>query len=328
VRTEARFPEVPPGRGHYESFYLKAAPPEGGRAIWIRHTFHRQPGAEATGAVWVTWFDRERARPVALKRQFPAAELSVPSGSYFRVDGAEIGPGRASGVAETVDSSARWDLSWTDHAEPLRHLPADWMYRTPLPRTKPLSPHPATTVDGEVEIDGEVTRLDGWNGMVGQNWGAEHAATWIWIHASGIGGVAGDYIDIAAGRVRIGPVLTPWVANGGLVLGGEMHRLGGLGAVRSTRIEAEPTSCRFVLPGEGIRIEGTVGAPAERFVGWLYADPGGGTHNSLNCSISDLAVTVDRGGDGERISVEGSAAYEHGTGDTSHGVPIEPYPDG
>jgi hypothetical protein len=328
VRTAARFPEVPPERGHYESFYLKAVPPEGGRAIWIRQTFHRRPGAEPTGAIWVTWFDRDRARPLALKRQFGGGELSTPEGAYLRIDGAEIGPARARGEVETADASARWDLRWSDDAEPLRHLPAEWMYRAPLPRTKLLSPHPATTVTGEAEVGGELVAIDGWRGMVGHNWGAEHAATWTWIHAAGLAGAPGDHLDVGAGRVRIGPVLSPWVANGRLVLGGRSHRLGGLGAVRSTRIEAEPTRCRFVLPGDGVRVEGTVGAPAERFVGWLYSDPGGAAHNSLNCSISDLAITVDRGGSRERIEVDAGAAYEFGTGDTSHGIPIEPYPDG
>lgn len=328
MRTAARFPAVPRDRGHYESFYLKAAAPEGGRAIWIRHTFHRRPGEPATGAVWVTRFDARRGRPRAMKHQVAERDVSVPDGSYVRVDGAEVGPGFARGALELAEASASWDLRFADRQESLRHLPAEWMYRAPLPRTKLLSPHPAALFEGQVTVDGETIAIDGWPGMVGHNWGAEHAATWIWIHAAGIGADGSGYVDIGAGRVRIGPLLTPWVANGRLALDGESHRLGGLAAVRATRIEAEPTSCRFALRGEGARVEGSVGAPAERFVGWLYADPGGGAHNSLNCSISDLRLTVDRGGRTERVEVEAAAAYEHGTTDTGHGIPIEPYPDG
>ena len=328
MRTAVRFPAVPAERGHYESFYLKAAAPEGGRAIWIRHTIHRRPGEPATAAVWLTWFDRERGRPRAMKRQFGEAELSFPGGEYVRVDGAEIGPGGARGSVAISDGSASWELGFSDRAEPLRHLPAEWMYGAALPRTKLLTPHPAAVFSGVLTIDGEPVPIDGWPGMVGHNWGSEHAATWIWIHAPLGEAGSGDYIDIGAGRVRIGPALTPWVANGQIVLGGRAHRLGGLGAVRRSRVEAEPMACRFVLPGDGVRVEGSVSAPRDRFVGWLYADPGGGTHNSLNCGIADMRLAVSAGGPVERIEVDGAATYEHGTTDSSHGIAIEPFPDG
>ena len=60
MRTEARFPGVGAGSGHYESFYIKATRPGGGRAIWIRHTVHKRPDAELTGSIWFTLFDAER----------------------------------------------------------------------------------------------------------------------------------------------------------------------------------------------------------------------------------------------------------------------------
>ncbi len=39
-----------------------------------------------------------------------------------------------------------------------------------------------------VTIDGERIELDAWPGMVGHNWGAEHAERWIWIHGAGLRG--------------------------------------------------------------------------------------------------------------------------------------------
>lgn len=331
VRTTARFPAVPPDRGHYESIYLKASAPEGGRAIWIRHTFHRRPGAPATGAVWLTYFDAERRRPRAMKRQVGEQEVSVPEGAYLRVDGAEIGPGWAQGEVALGDSAASWNLRFSDRHAALHHLPAEWMYRSRLPRTKLLSPHPGAVFDGIVEIDGERLEIEAWPGMVGHNWGSEHAETWVWIHGTGLGGPGSrDYFDLAAGRVRVGPVLTPWAANGQLVLAGETIRLGGLGSLRSTSIEAEPTSCRFSVPGKGgVTVRGSVGAPADRFVGWLYSNPGGGEHHALNCSISDLRLTLERaGGETTELALDGAAAYELGTEATDHGIPIEPFPDG
>jgi hypothetical protein len=327
VRSEPRFPSVPQGSGHYESFYVKAAAPGGGRAIWIRHTVHKRPGAAPTCAVWFVLFERQGPR--ATKASFGAGELEAGPGRYLRIDGAEIGPGFVRGAIDTEALSARWDLSFRDRHETLRHLPRDWMYRAPLPRTKLLSPHPGALFTGGLELDGESIDLDGWAGMVGHNWGAEHAERWIWLHGGELeGGEPGDYLDLAAGRVKLGPLTSPWIANGRLVLGGRPHQLGGLGRVRATEVDARPGSCRFTVPGEGITVHGRLEAPLEQFVGWIYADPDGGEHNTINCSICDLELDVEREGRRETLRVPAGAAYELGMRETDHGVPIQPYPDG
>ena len=86
---------------------------------------------------------------------------------------------------------------------------------------------------------------------------------------------------------------------------------------------------RFELAGKGIKLSGIVGAPAKDFVAWVYADPVGPEHNTLNCSISDLELVVELdGGAAEHLTVPGAAAYEFGTRDTDHGIPLQPYPDG
>src|SRR3954453_23565709 len=97
----ARFPRVAAKAGHYESFYIKAARPGGGQALWIRHTVHKRPGAEPKGSIWFVLFDREADGPRATKVTVPAAALSVPDGEWIRVAGASIGPGSARGEVET-----------------------------------------------------------------------------------------------------------------------------------------------------------------------------------------------------------------------------------
>jgi hypothetical protein len=122
----------------------------------------------------------------------------------------------------------------------------------------------------------------------------------------------------------------PWIANGQLVVEGEAHRLGGVGAIRATTVDARPGRCDFSLPGaDGVRVRGRISAPPERTVGWLYADPGGGEHNSLNSSIADLDLTLERPGrEPTELRAEGAATYEFGTAPGDHGIPIEPFPDG
>lgn len=330
MRTEARFPSIPAAAGHYESFYLKATAPAGGRAIWIRYTVHKRPDAAPTGAVWLTVFDAERGPPRALKQQFGAELVSVPAGAYLRIDGAEIAPGRLAGELDVDGSTAGWSLRFRDHAGPLDHFPKRWMYERPLPRTKLRTPHPAITVDGHLELGGEELALSEWPGMIGHNWGAEHAETWVWIHGPTESEGVRGYVDLGAGRARLGPLTSPWVLNGEIVHGGERLRVGGLNPLRRSRIAAEPNRCELRAPAsDGAVVAGSVSAPLERFVGWAYADPAGPGHHSLNCSIADLDLTVERPRRPPlRIEVAGAAAYELGTRRTDHGVPIEPFADG
>ncbi len=136
-------------------------------------------------------------------------------------------------------------------------------------------------------------------------------------------------MDVAGGRIRLGRWTTPWVANGVLVLDGDEHRLGGLERVRSTKITESPTSCEFVLPSKDLTVRGRVVAEPRDLVAWVYADPEGPEHNTLNCSISDMELTIDRpGGQLERLELSGGAAYEIGMRQTDHGIPVQPYADG
>ena len=85
----------------------------------------------------------------------------------------------------------------------LEHLPSAWMYRARLPRTKLSSPAPDATFRGTVELPaGRRLQLDGWRGMVGHNWGAEHAERWVWLHGVGFAQDADAWLDVGVGRIR------------------------------------------------------------------------------------------------------------------------------
>ncbi len=330
LRTRPRFPDLPERAGHYESFYLKLCPPQGGKGVWIRHTVHKRPGEPPSCAIWFTLFDAEAAGPRATKRQFGAEQLTAPQNAYIRIADAVVGDGNATGSVSTDALSAGWMLNFSDEHEPFHHLPRDFLYRTPLPKTKFLSPYPDAVFNGWVEVAGERIEVEGWRGMIGHNWGAEHAERWVWVDASSFeGGDDGDYFDMAAGRIKVAGMQTPWVANGNLVLDGKAHRLGGFERIRSTELAEEPTECRFRLRGRGVRLTGRVSAERKDFVAWIYADPVGPEHNTLNCSISDLELDVEIDGDpARRLTCSSAAAYEFGLRDTDHGIPLQPYGDG
>ncbi len=329
MRTTARFPQVTAAKGHYESFYVKATHPDGGLGVWIRHTIHRRPGAPATASLWVTLFDRAGGAPVATKLTVDQDALTFPDGAYLAVHDSTLSPGALRGGFEQGGVATTWDLTFTDRAEAFKHLPVERLYAAPLPRTKPLSPHPDARFSGTFAFGDRTVALDEWPGMIGHNWGTEHAERWTWIQTGPLVGADAPYFDLVAGRIRLGRWTTPWIGNGVLALDGERHRLGGLDRVRTTEIAETPSGCTFALTGKGISVHATVSAPPEAFVAWLYADPSGHDHHALNCSVADIELRVQRPGVPDlTLSAAASAAYELGTRDVSHGVPLQPFGDG
>lgn len=320
ARVQPRFPSVDRGAGHYESFYLKASHPDEPLGVWIRYTVHKRPGHDPTGSVWFTLFGPE---PVAAKQTFPSPDTGE---DFIRIGGqASMGDGVAQGAVHSDAVDARWSLGFDTAEEPLRHLPREWMYRARLPRTKLLTPYPGAVFEGELTAGGRRIELDGWPGMIGHNWGAQHAERWIWLHGTSFEGRGPDtWIDAAIGRIKIGPWTTPWIANGVLSLDGTRHRLGGIERTRSTSVNERPDGAAMTLPAKDLRVGVEVGAPRERFVGWVYADPDGSEHNTVNCSVASLTLDVG----GTRLTTGHGAAYELGMRETDHGVPLQPFPDG
>ena len=313
--TAAQFAQVGPGKGHYESFYLRAVDPERPRGAWIRYTTHQRPDGPRTGSVWCTYSDAGAGPPYAVKQTLPDP-VADPAG-WITIGESAFGPGGARGQVRAEGRSAAWELAMRGDAEPLRHLPREWMYRAPLPRTKLESPLPSATFDGTLEAGGRGrVEIAGWRGMAGHNWGAEHAATWIWLHGVAFEGEPDAWLDLSVGRVRVGPLLTPWIANGALHVRGERTRLGG---PRPARVTATPEGCR-VETGDVV-VEAR--SPAGQTVAWPYADPGGGEHHSLNCSIAAVTVTVGN----RRIHTPHGGVYEYGVAPGAHGVELQPFPD-
>jgi hypothetical protein len=295
--------------GRYESRYLRAVDPARPRGVWIRHTTHQRPGAAPTGALWCTVWDAEAGPPYAVKQSLPAPP-----------------PGDFAGSAAALGRSAAWELSPAGEADELRHLPRAWMYRAPLPRTKLTSPLPDAVFTGWVEARGVRTEVAGWRGMVGHNWGSEHAERWVWLHGVAFAEAPGAWLDVAIGRVRIGRALTPWIANGALALDGRRYRLGGLR--RRVSVDARPGSLSARLPGSGLSVTASVAAPPDQTVAFRYADPTGGEHVAMNCSIAELHLRVERPGrPALELATAFGGAYELGVREIPVGVSVEPFPD-
>jgi len=307
--TSAIFTRAPARAGMYESFYLRAVSPEEPLGAWIRLTVHKRPGQRPSGSVWCTVFDSRKGRPFMHK--LTGEKPAVPAGGWIQIDGAHLGPRDAVGRC----GPAQWSLQLAGREPELRHLGSSWLYRAPLPRTKLTSPMPAASFDGSLELSGQPTiDVRGWRGMVGHNWGSEHAERWIWLHGVCFSEEPEAWLDVALGRVKLAGRLTPWIANGALSLAGRRYRLGGLTA-RGLEVEETTDGCLLTLTGErGLAVSARVEFPPEAAAHWRYADPGfeepvsrpgeparatggspdtgTGSHDVINCSVAALELSV------------------------------------
>lgn len=313
-----RFPALAPGDGGYESFYMRAVDPHAPRSAWLRHTVHKSPGSGAVGSIWVTLFDAGAPAPAAHK-------LSVPGPSpdgWIRIGESSFGPDGVSGSA----GPASWDLHRKGGEEILRHLPSEWMYRARLPRTKLESPSPRTSFSGRIAVGDAAMELDAWPGMVGHNWGAQHAERWIWLHGVLFDERPDAWLDLSLGRVKLGPVTTPWIAAGAVCVDGRRIRLGG--PRHRPRVNEDPRRLELVAAGGGARLELTVTSVPGQIVVWRYADPDGHEHHVANCSIAALdGVLQLDAGEAIRLRSPHGGAYELGMRETTHGLEVQPFSD-
>lgn len=302
-----RTPHVALDGAMYESHYLKVADPAGGRALWVRQTALKRPGAPARGTVWVTVFDRssDAGGPLARRETFAEPLIDPGAGAWARFGGAEIGPGHAAGTREEVT----WDLTWRDEAPPSPYLPSERLYDRPFPRSNGIALVPSMRATGLVRVGAHAWELDGWPGMVGHNWGTDHAAHWVWMHAAGLPDRDGaGWFDLVLAKLPLpGGRFTPWIASGAMSIDGAHTRLGGPTArFRGFRADVSDDEVDVRLP-DGVHAHVTMDPDAT--VTWDYAAPHGAGRDVRNCSVADGSLTL---GDGRSLALPGGWALEVG----------------
>ena len=261
-------PTVPPARGHYESWLpARSRSDTAPRGVWIRYTVTVRARGRPSGQLWFTWFDRGRAR-TRVPSAIDVGAAGQRRAFWIRFGEQPFGPAEDRGGGARRRSARR--AGRCTHRRTRRRCgtcPGAGCTRARLPRTKLSPPSPTAVFDGDVEVDGEtidVSRLarDG-RAQLGR---AARRAVDLAVRTRGSRAPAPTPGSTwRCGRVRLGPVTTPWVANGALSLDGRGagRLLGGLG--RRAGVTAAEDAVRPAAPrARASTVTASVSAPRRR----------------------------------------------------------------
>lgn len=237
-------------QAHVESLFLKGNSPDGRRALWIKYTIlaPRAAPERARAELWAVAFRAgPGARPpVAAKQSFPLREASWSEAPFrLRLPGGELEHGAARGALSAAGTRLRWELRYACPEREFRPFPGARMYDGPFPRTKTLTPVPDTQLHGFFEVDGERWSVDGWAAAQGHNWGRGHAHAYAWTHCNAFVARAGSapcasaWLEAIAGRVRLGPIVTPWLSCAAICVDGALYRFDGARALLSRAVAVD-----------------------------------------------------------------------------------------
>jgi hypothetical protein len=323
--------------GHVESYFLKANDRSGERAIWIKATIFASVGEplHPVAEGWAIAFDRRggKRHHVAVKHSLPfeagtfnRRELGVhwklPAAPGVAEGGNELTltPGETSGLVSAPEHQIGWKLRFSTTSAPLIHFPFPAMYEGAFPKSKLCSPYPDARFDGEVVVDGERWDLADWPGMQGHNWGKGHAESYAWCHSNTWEEDDQFLLEGFSGKVAVGPIRTPLITLICVRHRGTSYDFNlPVDLIRSSG-DIGARRWEFSAKNGRARIEGSVEAPDEDFVGLHYPNPDGPMTYCLNTKLASARVRFQPKGSAPLSLTSPAAALEIGTRDPHHGV--------
>ena len=330
-RQQANWTRYQPGQaaGHYESFFQRANHPTRPMAFWIRYTiFSPQHHPEnAVGELWAIYFDGETRNHVALRKEIPFKECLFKTDEFFaKVGDSVLEPGGLRGSIASGEHSISWDLAFSGEAEPLFLLSLK-SYKRRLPKAKVLVGMPMAKYNGWISVHGKRVELADWIGSQNHNWGSRHTDHYAWGQVAGFDHHPLSFLEVATARLKIGPFWTPFMTVLVLRHQGEEIALNHLTEAIRAKASISYFNWNFKSETGKIRLEGTISASREAFVGLRYNNPPGGSKYCLNTKIAscELKITHKQSGPSDRIEILSSkhrAAFEILTDDPQHGVTI------
>ena len=309
-------------RGHVESHFLRAVSPDGERALWIRHTLLAPAGRAGVGVAeaWAIGFTRGEA-PVAAKSSVSIERASFGAAPFqIAIGSSSLEAGRARGAAESAGHLIAWDLAFDPVGPSFHPFPFERMYEAAFPKSKTLTPYPDVRFEGSFAVDGERWDVRGWPGMQGHNWGRSHAHAYAWGQCNSFPERDGVWFEGLTGRVKVGPVITPWLSVAAVHVDGRTERFDGPAAMASRAVSVSLYRWEATLSRRDATLGIAIEAHRDDLAGLHYENPDGSMTYCLNSKLARGTVVLSREGAADVVLESDRFALELGTKDPEHGV--------
>ncbi|MFO0722649.1 MAG: hypothetical protein U1E65_02620 [Myxococcota bacterium] len=282
--------------GHVESYFFRANDPRAPRALWVKATILAPLVGPPVAEAWFIWFDGDRVS--AHKETVPYAEAS------FSATNIQVGPLRLGLGADPLQIQGQVSKLKLSLALEARRAPGllgqpfslypEALLRGAFPRSKILTPAACLSVTGALELDGQRIELDGWSGMLGHNWGKEHARQYAWGQCLFLDarGVPEAMVEGFSGKVEVLGRRTPWVSALIVRRGSEEFRFDRLYDLWAQNAVIDRRSWELSLSGPGGEAHLMMRAPDRPWACLGYQNPDGRLSYCFNTKLAEVELKV------------------------------------
>ena len=325
----------PDAGSHVESWFLRANHPARRQALWLKTTLFVPKVGQPVAEAWFVWFDSDagvrragRATVPLVGKELAAEVLELNVAGCTMI--LRRGDGQGRGSLSSGEGTLSWDLRWRAAAgalgQPMYVQRHPWLLEGPIPRSKTVTPLPALHLDGTVQIDGQEVCVDGWIGSLGHNWGKDQPWALAWAQCVFPGADKSPlcFVEGFSARLKIGPVLTPWISALIVRRGEQRWRFDKL--IDLWRQDSRIDDLGWVLRMRGADGEALLSLRArpEEVVCLAYPNPDGAKACCLNSKLASALLRVNpTNGDAFSCQTEHGAALEFQRRDFDPRFPID-----
>lgn len=324
------------GKGHYESYFLRANHATQKQAFWLRYTLfipaHPTPGNQPTAELWGAWFNNDQV--LAIQENIPLTDcdfrlsddnnlqLNFAGHLLQRAGEAQQAKGFTQGRVSKGLHSIGWQLTYQGGEAVLPLFP-EALYDRRFPKAKVLVGLPNTRFSGTLWINGEALTIGQWQGSENHNWGSKHTDEYAWGQVCGFDNETDSFLECATARVKAGPLLSPPFTVAVLRIRGEEYRFHSPWQALRNRGHYGYFHWQLQARNGDLTVQANLRAEAHDVAGLNYRNPPAGSHTCLNTKVAMADVTLQRHGKvlAQLHSAHG-AAFEILTDDHRHGIQI------
>ncbi len=246
VRWNAARLRVDGRDGHYESFFQRAQSSDA--AARVLDPLHRASARAArpsgpSASCGRSSSTARRGAHVAVKERHPLSRVRAFERATLdvRVAATRLRRRIARRAARAAPATTiAWELTYA--RQRTAAVPAARARSTLAASRRPRasSARPLARYDGTPDAStARRVDIDDWVGSQNHNWGSQHTDHYAWGQVAGFDGAPDSFLECSSARLRVGPLLTPFITPIVLRLSGREHRLNALATAR-----ARPSAAR------------------------------------------------------------------------------------